>query len=313
MFPQGRDNLKSNRILVGIAIAVVMIGAVLLRQFNPLITDMLFLFIMIMTGIEMARALGSKYDPPLLGFVIAYPFCAFAAFIGGLYLSEVSPFFNGLVCVLLLDAAYLGILSLVTLTTEKYGKNVLFSTMFCVVYPMTIGTFFFALNRLGNPAGLFDATLYGATPIALLFAISALSDTMALVFGVLFKGPKLCPKISPNKTIAGAVGGLVGGVIGAAIIMGLTQIGAVNIYLGLEKLAFANTAGLFVLHAFLMGILGSIATQAGDLTASYVKRIVGIKDYGKSLGDHGGFMDRVDGQLFNAFLLYVYLMIAALV
>lgn len=35
-------------------------------------------------------------------------------------------------------------------------------------------------------------------------------------------------------------------------------------------------------------------TALGDLVGSKVKRILEVKDYGASLGPHGGFMDRLD-------------------
>ena len=45
----------------------------------------------------------------------------------------------------------------------------------------------------------------------------------------------------------------------------------------------------------------------GDLTASLIKRQCGIKDYGKIMPGHGGFMDRFDSVLFVAPFMYAYL------
>ena len=47
-----------------------------------------------------------------------------------------------------------------------------------------------------------------------------------------------------------------------------------------------------------LGILLSLLSQVGDLTASMIKRHCGIKDFGKLMPGHGGIMDRLDGVLF---------------
>ena len=45
---------------------------------------------------------------------------------------------------------------------------------------------------------------------------------------------------------------------------------------------------------------GSIISQVGDLSMSYIKRGFGIKDYGTIMPGHGGVLDRFDSVLFTA-------------
>ena len=100
--------------------------------------------------------------------------------------------------------------------------------------------------------------------------------------------------ISPNKTVIGAIGGLVGGALGAGII-----------YFTYNAIAgsFENM-GLWLTVYLLIGLLAAAATEFGDLVESCIKRKLGLKDMGKIMPGHGGVMDRIDGSLFAAFVVY---------
>lgn len=59
-------------------------------------------------------------------------------------------------------------------------------------------------------------------------------------------------------------------------------------------------------HFVIIGFVGGIAGELGDLFASLVKRHCGIKDYGNIFPGHGGMMDRLDSVLFVSVLIYLY-------
>lgn len=111
------------------------------------------------------------------------------------------------------------------------------------------------------------------------------TDIMAYFTGMAIGRHKLCPNLSPKKSIEGAVGG----VLGSMLFCGL--------------FGYFVTEGLLV-ETILIGFVGSIAAQLGDLSASAFKRQMGIKDYGNLIPGHGGILDRFDSVLFTAPLVY---------
>lgn len=133
------------------------------------------------------------------------------------------------------------------------------------------------------PAGLLMVwlieTRQGSGWTLMLFATTWAADVAAFLVGNLLKGPKLWPRFSPNKTWSGFIGGL------AAAVMAAVAIAA-----GFMKLSLAGAA--------LIGLAGGLATMAGDLWESILKRRFGVKDSGDLIPGHGGLLDRVDGLMF---------------
>ena len=116
----------------------------------------------------------------------------------------------------------------------------------------------------------------------------------------MIKGKKLCPEISPNKSISGFVFGAIGGVLVSLLCMYLFYFKG----LLLSPITTLSTF-LAVIMFTSLGLIGTFVTQFGDLVASAIKRKTGIKDYGSIFPGHGGFMDRIDGAMFNALLVFV--------
>ena len=117
---------------------------------------------------------------------------------------------------------------------------------------------------------------FGLVAILFLFAVVWSTDVMGYFVGRAIGGPRLAPPVSPNKTWSGACGGAFGAVAAGT---------AVALVSGDMALAIA------AMVAFVL----SIASQAGDLFESAVKRRFGVKDASHVIPGHGGLMDRLDG------------------
>ena len=120
-----------------------------------------------------------------------------------------------------------------------------------------------------------------------LLAIVFSGDTFAYFFGRAFGKHKLLEAASPKKTVEGALGGLLGS-------------GIAGFFLG--HLYLTNIP---ILSMVALAVLTGAFAQAGDLFESVIKRVADVKDSGRIMPGHGGFLDRLDGVLFGAPILYV--------
>jgi len=115
--------------------------------------------------------------------------------------------------------------------------------------------------------------------LLLLLLIIAATDIGAWFFGHLLGGDKMWERLSPGKTWSGQIAGIICGTL-AAVLYGL---------LGTDT---------FLPQLMWIGISVALLSQYGDLTASWIKRKIGIKDFGGVLPGHGGLLDRFDGWIF---------------
>ncbi len=137
------------------------------------------------------------------------------------------------------------------------------------------------------------------TYMCLMIAIPCVGDIFALYVGSTFRGPKLCPAVSPNKTISGAIGGMVGSLM-ASLLVGL-----------IAWLLAVNSRALLPSwwELILLGLIGGVTGQLGDLFASLIKRHCGIKDFSNLFPGHGGMLDRLDSVIFMAIVVFCYRML----
>jgi len=123
------------------------------------------------------------------------------------------------------------------------------------------------------------------------------SDTAAFFIGRALGRHHLVPSISPGKTWEGAIGGIFGAII-VSLLFTLPTLFAFPNPLYLQDFSYWQ--------AILLSLLASIFGQLGDLVESLLKRNMGVKNSGKLLPGHGGFLDRIDSIVFAGVVVYYY-------
>lgn len=158
------------------------------------------------------------------------------------------------------------------------------------------GTMLMALIMIGWGGGSLilirelTAGLGGEYWILLLFAVAWTGDAGAMHLGRWFGKHKLAPVVSPNKTVEGLIGGILCG----------TGIAAVIFHFHAFPCPFWH---VFILAPAIVGL-----SHIGDLSASMVKRTARVKDSGRMIPGHGGYLDRFDNMLLTAPFLYLYIL-----
>jgi len=158
-------------------------------------------------------------------------------------------------------------------------------SLFGIIYPtMLIGTLYPLRNMQDDSGGS------GLNLVVALLAGVWLCDIAAYYIGRAIGKHKLLEGVSPNKTWEGSVAGFSASF---TVIYILKQSG----YLG---------SSFSTVDVMMLSLFTGAGGQFGDLFESLIKREAGIKDSGKFLPGHGGFLDRFDALIFAAPLTYIY-------
>lgn len=271
------------RIITGVFLIIYAFGLVTLGAWYPIAVDVLIYSFMLLGVYEMLHSFSvSGYKvykiAPIIMSVASFPLV----------------YFFGLVGLAVDFAICLMIVMIQFIFAKDRTLNDLFASIFAMIYPALFMSVAFVITREVN--AVYVACFAILVPVA--------SDSFAYFVGRLVKGPKLCPTISPKKTISGAVGGLMGGVLASGIVYTLFEHFAVFGDMIVAPLFTPNHYVNLAIY-LVIGLLGSVICQLGDLFASRIKRCIGIKDFGKIFPGHGGGLDRLDSIMFMLVVLFV--------
>jgi len=189
----------------------------------------------------------------------------------------------------MVDENYLLLLfpfSLLILITSLYDKaEMAFKTssnlVFAMIYVVLPFILFIQLPFMTGEGYVF------AIPLGVMLFLWA-GDTGAYFAGKSFGKTKLFERISPKKTWEGAIGGLLFALLMSYIVAYFFK-------------------SLTLTNWMIIGLITFVFGAFGDLVESLFKRNIGIKDSGRLIPGHGGFLDRFDGLLLAAPMVYIYL------
>lgn len=151
--------------------------------------------------------------------------------------------------------------------SETFNKHtVYFITFMLLLFLMLVSVYF-----------------VGTRPWIMLWLLMIIvgADVGGWLFGMLFGGDKMWERLSAHKTWAGQIGGIFCGTLMSVIFF-----------------MYFKPFGEDALFAVLFGCTIALLSQYGDLTASFIKRCLGIKDFSNILPGHGGILDRFDGWIY---------------
>lgn len=258
------------RVLTG-AVLTVILGIVVYFSHIPAVLNTLIAFLSVKGIYELYKATGLDKNKAITAISCAVAIVlSFETIPGNVYI----------IAVLFIAAIILFGMLMAKIKVKQKVEPIL-----SVVIAVMITFFFKSLSGVRNAEkGIY---LLGITML-----ISVLTDIFAYLCGKGFGKHKLAPVLSPKKTIEGSAGGTICAVV---ILMTVALVLSKNNVISVNY----GILGICLVSASVLG-------QFGDLAFSSVKRISGIKDYGKLLPGHGGVLDRFDSMLFVAPFTYLF-------
>lgn len=256
------------RILV--AVIFVPILFVIMMFLPPVVWTILIALISAMAAYELIRATGEgKITTPMMIIVMV----AAAAIPIGCWQGKTSMVIGVAAFVVLACSFWCAILTYGEEAREVNFRHILIACFGGVIIPFGLSSLV-ALKCMEN----------GRYLVLLAVILTFITDGGAYFVGIFLGKHRGITKVSPNKSLEGYIGGIITGGL-FAVVYGLV-VGAIT------------NMPINYISLVLIGLVGSLVTELGDLSFSLVKRQYGIKDYGNLLPGHGGMLDRFDSMIF---------------
>lgn len=274
------------RTISGVVLLLLVVGALVWSKWS---TGALFAVIMVGGLLEFYRLCRKKGVEPMISVGVATSLAIFAlAF--AVFLQWGSPATETTARIVLGALLYIMLIVPTTFVCELWRKS---PTPIANIATTFMGVIYVALPMaalLYIPQLLIGK--WSAWAMMAFLSIIWINDIFAYLVGITLGKHRLCERISPKKSWEGFFGGLVGAV-GAALLFGHLFEGNLLVWGGL-------------------GLVTALAGVAGDLVESLIKREVDVKDSGKMMPGHGGFLDRFDALFVAAPFALFYLILTSL-
>lgn len=264
----------TQRIIAALVGAVVIISCIV---FSPWTYFSIFLIICIITQLEFYKLLGLDGLLPLKSFGT---FCGSLIFTLS-FLIEYGTISSKYYYLIFPVSACIYLIYLYRKESYKPFRGIAF-TFLGILY---VAIPFALLNIIAFHPGEYRFELILG---ALLILWS--NDTGAYFAGVRFGKRKLFERVSPKKSWEGSIGGLL-------------------LATAMAYCLFHFTSVMPLWEWLFFGFVIVIGGTYGDLVESLFKRSIEIKDSGRLIPGHGGFLDRFDGLLLAAPFLVAFLKI----
>ncbi len=149
----------------------------------------------------------------------------------------------------------------------------------------------FALAIVGYLFAASSDPMRGNPVLAFLFLLVAIFDGYSQIWGEILRGPKITPRTSPGKTWSGFLCGL-------ACCAAAACAGSLLVFpTPFPPATPPDGIGRLLQSTIEIGLGVGALAFLGDISASWVKRRLGIKDFSALLGAQGGMLDRADSLL----------------
>jgi len=261
------------RSITGIALVILILGGIYLSKYT---FALLFIIIMIGSLSEFFRFFRTSGIHPLTNYSLL---------IGGLFFLLTFLIASGIISPLYYLLIPVSILFFPGYELFRKSENNI----------ANIATGILGLSYIAIPFCLsnyivFKNGIYNSFPMIFLFILIWTNDTGAYMVGMSIGKHKLFPRISPKKSWEGLFGGIILTIIVSTIFVIIKQ-------------------NISVFNGIITGIIVSISSVFGDFAESMLKRSFNIKDSGRIIPGHGGFLDRFDSLLFAVpiYLCYIKL------
>lgn len=178
----------------------------------------------------------------------------------------------------------------------------LMPTFFGLLYVTFLLHYFVQIIQVADVESTNESLGFGLFFSLWVVVVAKFSDIGALLIGKMIGRTKMAPSISPGKTIEGLIGGLAAS----------AGIGALIPWLILNYMPTVVNFGSFdfsPVQGAVWGLLIAVTSVIGDLIASVLKRLAGMKDSGGAIPGIGGLLDLTDSLILAAPTGYFILLI----